>query len=50
LAKIDGATDIQTDTGGRTCSFRLSNPDVDYESALAEFAKDNSHLAGYEIL
>lgn len=49
LEKIDGVTDIQTDIDGRTCSFKLTKPDVDYKAKLEEFAKSNSHLAGYEI-
>jgi len=48
--KIDGVTDIQTDPTNRTCSFKVTNPDVDYKEKLAEFAKTNTHLAGYEIL
>jgi hypothetical protein len=49
LTKIEGITDIRTDTAGRTCSFRLTNPDVDYRSQIAEFAKSNHHLAEYSI-
>jgi hypothetical protein len=49
LAKIDGVTDIQTDISGRLCSFKVTDPGVDYESKLAEYAKTNDHLADYEI-
>jgi hypothetical protein len=49
LEKIDGVTDIQTDTTNFVCTFKVTNPDVDYESKLAEFAQTNSHLAGYTI-
>jgi hypothetical protein len=49
VSKIDGVTDIQTDIPNRTCSFKLTKPDVDYRTQLEEFAKTNSHLAGYEI-
>jgi copper chaperone CopZ len=50
LVKIDGVTDIETDIANRTCSFKLTKPGVDYKAKLAEFAKTNSKLAGYEIL
>ncbi len=49
MEKIDGVVDIETDISNRICSFKLTKADVDYESQLAEFAKTNSHLAGYEI-
>jgi hypothetical protein len=49
LEKIDGVVDIQTDTTKQVCSFKLTNPDVDYKAKLAEFAETNSHLAGYTI-
>ena len=49
LQKIDGVTDIKTDTQNRVCSFKLTDPDVDYEAKLAEFAKTNDKLAEYEI-
>jgi hypothetical protein len=50
LEKIDGVTDIETDVPNRTCSFKLTNPDVDYKAKLKEFAQTNTHIAGYEIL
>jgi hypothetical protein len=50
LVKIEGVTDIETDIANRTCSFKLTKPGVDYKARLAEFAKTNSKLAGYEIL
>ena len=49
LSKIDGIVDIQTNVPERICSFKITEPDVDYKSKLAEFAKSNEHLAGYEI-
>ena len=49
MQKIDGVTDIQTDTQNRVCSFKVADPDGDYQVKLAEFAKTNSHLAEYEI-
>ena len=49
MAKIDGVEEINTDIPNRQCSFKLTKPDVDYESQLAEFAKTNTHLAGYEV-
>lgn len=49
MQKIEGVTDVQTDIANRKCTFRLKDPGVEYEAKLAEFAKDNSHLAGYEI-
>jgi hypothetical protein len=50
LEKIDGVTEIETDIANRTCSFKLTKPDVDYKAKLEEFAKTNTHIAGYEIL
>jgi len=49
LEKIDGVEDIQTDVGNRTCTFKVTSSDVDYQSKLAEFAETYTHLAGYEI-
>ena len=49
LNKIDGVVDIETDTANRICVFKVTEPDVDYQSKLAEFAETNKHLAGYEI-
>ena len=49
MQKIDGLTNIETDVKNRVCSFKLTKPGVDYQSELAEFAKTNTHLAGYEI-
>jgi hypothetical protein len=49
LEKIDGVEDIETDPTNLVCSFKVTNPDVDYESKLAEFAETNEHLADYEI-
>jgi len=46
--KIDGVTNIETDPVKHVCSFKVK-PGVDYESKLAEYAKTNEHLAGYEI-
>jgi len=49
LETIDGVEDIKTDPANLVCSFKVTKPDVDYKSKLAEFAKTNSHLAEYEI-
>jgi len=49
VAKIDGVTDIVTDVANRTCTFKVTKPDVDFEARLAEFAKTNEKLKGYEI-
>ena len=49
MQNIDGLTDIETDVPNRVCSFKLTKPGVDYQAELAELAKTNSHLAGYEI-
>lgn len=50
MQKIDGVTEIETDIAKRTCSFKLTKPDVDYQAKLTEFAKTNTKLAGYEVL
>jgi hypothetical protein len=49
LTKIDGLTDIQTDPDNQVCSFRVTNPTLDYKAKLDEFAKTNSHLKGFSI-
>ncbi len=41
--------DIVTTPGNRTCTFKVTKPDVDYVAMLAEFAKTNDHIKGYEI-
>ena len=49
MEKIDGVEDIETDPANAVCSFKVTKPDVDYQAKLAELAKTNSKLAGYEI-
>ncbi|MCO6454243.1 MAG: hypothetical protein J5I93_02905 [Pirellulaceae bacterium] len=49
MAKIEGVTDIQTNIAKTTCSFKLTSPDIDYQTKLEEFAKTNPHLAGFQI-
>jgi len=49
LTKIDGISDIQTDPGNQVCSFRVTNPTLDYKAKLDEYAKTNSHLKGFSI-
>lgn len=50
MQKIDGIVDIETDVAKRTCSFKVTDPTVNYQSTLAELAETNTHLAGYKIL
>lgn len=50
LAKIDGITDIKTDTAKQVCSFVVTKPDLDYKAKLDEFAKTNSHLEDYSVM
>ena len=49
MERIDGIDGIETDVRNRACHFKVTKPGVDYESKLAEFAKTNEHLEGYEI-
>ena len=49
LEKIDGVVDIKTDPEARICSFKVTDPDVDYKSELAKYAETNKELAGYKI-
>jgi hypothetical protein len=49
MEKIEGVTNIETDTTNRVCSFTVTKPDVDYLSKLEEYAKTNTHLAGYTV-
>jgi hypothetical protein len=50
LEKVDGIVDIETNTGDRTCSFKVTNPDLDYEAKLSELAETNEHLAEFEMM
>jgi len=50
LEKVDGIVDINTNTTDRTCSFKVTEPDLDYEAKLNELAETNEHLAEFEIL
>jgi hypothetical protein len=49
LAKIEGIVEIETDVANRICTFKVEKSNAEYETTLAEFAKTNPHLAGYEI-
>ena len=49
LQDIDGIVDIQTDAANRLCSFKVTKPDLDYQSALDELAKTTHELVDYEI-
>ncbi len=50
MAKIDAIADVELDTTGRTCSFRVTEPGFDFKAKLTELAETNEHLAGFEIL
>ena len=50
LETVDGITDIELSSADRTCSFKVTKPDLDYEAVLTELAKTNEKLAGFEIL
>lgn len=45
-----GVSDIQTDTDAKLCTFKLADPKVDIKAKLAEFAKTNTHIAGFEVV
>jgi len=47
LKKIKGISGIRTDIPNRTCQFRLSDTEIDLAAKLNEFARTNSHLAGW---
>ena len=49
MEKIDGVAEIVTDVANRTCTFKVTKPDVDYKAKLAEFAKTNGKLKDYAI-
>jgi len=49
LTKIDGITDIETDSGNHVCSFRVTDPTLDYKAKLDELAKTNIHLEEFSI-
>jgi hypothetical protein len=49
LEKIGGVIDIETDVDGRLCTFKVTEPDIDYKSKLEEYARTNDKLADYEI-
>ena len=45
MAKIQGVSDIKTDTISTTCEFRVTKDVADLKAKLDEFAKSNDHLA-----
>jgi len=45
LAKIQGVSEIKTDTSSTTCEFRVTKDVADLKAKLDEFAKTNTHLA-----
>ena len=49
MTKIPGVTDIETDIDARRCTFKVTDPNVDYEAELAKYAETNTHLADYTI-
>ena len=49
LTKIDGISEIKTDHENQVCSFRVTDPTLDYKAKLDEYAKTNSHLKGFSI-
>ena len=49
LETITGITDIKTDPGNQVCSFRVTDPTLDYKAKLDEFAKTNTHLKEFTV-
>ena len=47
MTKVEGVSDIQTDTSTNLCTFKLNNKDLDLKAKLDEFAKTNTHIAGW---
>jgi hypothetical protein len=47
LTKVDGVSDIVTDITTNLCTFKLKNKDLDLKAKLDEFAKTNTHIAGW---
>jgi hypothetical protein len=45
LAKIEGVSEIKTDTSATSCEFRVTKDVADLKAKLDEFAKTNEHLA-----
>ena len=45
MAKIQGVSEIKTDTSNTTCEFRVTKDVADLKAKLDEFAKTNEHLA-----
>ncbi len=50
MAKVDGFSDLEFDVAKQTCSFKVTDPDLDFEARLAEFATTNSKIEGYKVL
>ena len=49
MEKVEVFTKIETDPKEKVCSFVVTDKDFDYKSKLEELAKDNKHLADFEI-
>jgi hypothetical protein len=50
LKTVDGISDIQTDISNNLCTFKLKDKDLDIKAKLTEFAKTNTHIAGWSIV
>jgi hypothetical protein len=50
LQRIDGISEIETDVRTSTCKFKLSNTSLDLAATLNEFARTNSHIAGWSMV
>ena len=50
LQKLTGISDIKTDIESNVCEFTLTNRELDLAAKLDEFAKTNSHLAGWSYV
>ena len=47
MTKVEGVSDIETDIVKNLCTFKLKNKDLDLKAKLDEFAKTNTHIAGW---
>jgi hypothetical protein len=50
LQKLKGVSNIKTDIASNVCEFMLDDAELDLEAKLNEFAKTNSHIAGWSLI
>lgn len=49
MSKIAGLKEINADPANLRCTFKVTDPSVDYKAEIAKYAETNSHLADYSF-